>query len=277
MTRSKALSMRTSQPGVAHEAAQASCARLRDTLNSRHRQHHARVGAPPQHRLAGAEPREDAVAVGLLQALRRQPAAGRQQARRVAVRAQRQPRGRQRVVVVDPGQHLHARTMAASAGPARPDAKCLTSKALTSKLLPCSMVPGATTHEDRLHRRRPGRAVLRAADEAARPAPRHHRGRAQQALRHLRLGRGVLRRRRWTTCASGTRPPRPRSSRPSTTGTTSSSSSRAARIRSGGHGFVGIGRKKLLNILQARCEAAGREAACSRPRSIPTPTSPTPT
>ncbi len=27
------------------------------------------------------------------------------------------------------------------------------------------------------------------------------------------------------------------------------------RIRSGGHGFVGIGRKKLLNILQARCEA----------------------
>ena len=31
-------------------------------------------------------------------------------------------------------------------------------------------------------------------------------------------------------------------------------------IRSGGHGFVGIGRKKLLNILQARCEAARREA-----------------
>ena len=26
-------------------------------------------------------------------------------------------------------------------------------------------------------------------------------------------------------------------------------------IRSAGHGFVGIGRKKLLNILQARCEA----------------------
>jgi anthraniloyl-CoA monooxygenase len=29
------------------------------------------------------------------------------------------------------------------------------------------------------------------------------------------------------------------------------------RIRSGGHGFVGIGRKKLLNILQARCEHLG--------------------
>ena len=28
-------------------------------------------------------------------------------------------------------------------------------------------------------------------------------------------------------------------------------------IRSGGHGFVGIGRKKLLNILQARCEQLG--------------------
>ncbi|MGV2481334.1 UNVERIFIED_CONTAM: bifunctional salicylyl-CoA 5-hydroxylase/oxidoreductase, partial [Salmonella enterica subsp. enterica serovar Weltevreden] len=28
-------------------------------------------------------------------------------------------------------------------------------------------------------------------------------------------------------------------------------------VRSGGHGFVGIGRKKLLNILQARCERVG--------------------
>lgn len=28
-------------------------------------------------------------------------------------------------------------------------------------------------------------------------------------------------------------------------------------VRSGGHGFVGIGRRKLLNILQARCEALG--------------------
>ena len=30
-------------------------------------------------------------------------------------------------------------------------------------------------------------------------------------------------------------------------------------IRSGGHGFVGIGRKKLLNILQAQCEKVGVE------------------
>jgi anthraniloyl-CoA monooxygenase len=31
------------------------------------------------------------------------------------------------------------------------------------------------------------------------------------------------------------------------------------RVRSGGHGFVGIGRKRLLNILQERCEALGVE------------------
>ncbi|MFX7825294.1 hypothetical protein ABTK20_23105, partial [Acinetobacter baumannii] len=28
---------------------------------------------------------------------------------------------------------------------------------------------------------------------------------------------------------------------------------------SGGHGFIGIGRKRLLNILQARCEELGVE------------------
>ena len=32
---------------------------------------------------------------------------------------------------------------------------------------------------------------------------------------------------------------------------------KGSAIRSGGHGFVGIGRKKLLNILQARCEQLG--------------------
>lgn len=35
-------------------------------------------------------------------------------------------------------------------------------------------------------------------------------------------------------------------------------------LRSGGHGFVGIGRKRLLNILQARCEALGVELAFER-------------
>ena len=48
-----------------------------------------------------------------------------------------------------------------------------------------------------------------------------------------------------------------RSSTRSTTGTTSTSTSAGARSRSGGHGFCGIGRKRLLNILQARCEELG--------------------
>ena len=34
---------------------------------------------------------------------------------------------------------------------------------------------------------------------------------------------------------------------------------RGRRMRTTGHGFVGIGRKRLLNILQARCEALGVE------------------
>ncbi|MEO5883240.1 MAG: FAD-dependent monooxygenase, partial [Caldimonas sp.] len=34
---------------------------------------------------------------------------------------------------------------------------------------------------------------------------------------------------------------------------------RGHQVRSGGHGFCGIGRKRLLNILQARCEALGVE------------------
>jgi anthraniloyl-CoA monooxygenase len=36
------------------------------------------------------------------------------------------------------------------------------------------------------------------------------------------------------------------------------------RIRTSGHGFVGIGRKKLLNILQARCERLGVELVFER-------------
>jgi anthraniloyl-CoA monooxygenase len=35
-------------------------------------------------------------------------------------------------------------------------------------------------------------------------------------------------------------------------------------LRSGGHGFVGIGRKRLLNILQARCETLGVELQFER-------------
>ena len=48
-------------------------------------------------------------------------------------------------------------------------------------------------------------------------------------------------------------------------------------MRTSGHGFVGIGRKKLLNILQARCEELGVELVFEtrgrvRPATIPTPT-----
>ena len=48
-----------------------------------------------------------------------------------------------------------------------------------------------------------------------------------------------------------------RSSTPSTTGTTSRSIFAARKITSSGHGFCGIGRKRLLNILQERCEELG--------------------
>src|SRR5215211_3324560 len=39
---------------------------------------------------------------------------------------------------------------------------------------------------------------------------------------------------------------------------------RGHTIRSGGHGFCGIGRKRLLNILQARCESLGVELVFER-------------
>src|SRR5215467_10025378 len=40
---------------------------------------------------------------------------------------------------------------------------------------------------------------------------------------------------------------------------TSAEHIRGRTIRSGGHGFCGIGRKRLLNILQRRCEELGVE------------------
>ena len=113
------------------------------------------------------------------------------------------------------------------------------------------------------------------------PAHEITRRRAQPAVRHLRLGRRVLR--PDARQPAGGRPARPRrrSSTRSTTGTTSRSTSAAARSRSGGHGFCGIGRKRLLNILQARCEALGvelrvRDRRAERRRSTPTPTSSSP-
>src|SRR6266536_2713994 len=52
---------------------------------------------------------------------------------------------------------------------------------------------GRTTHAHPLRRRWAGGPVLRAACQAGRPAARNRRRRAQQAVRHVRLGRRVLR------------------------------------------------------------------------------------
>ena len=68
-------------------------------LEGGHRQHHARVRAPPQHRLAGPEPGEQALAVGLFQPRRVQPAAGGHQAGQLLRHAAGR---RQRALVVDP-------------------------------------------------------------------------------------------------------------------------------------------------------------------------------
>ena len=93
------------------------------------------------------------------------------------------------------------------------------------------------------------------------PAHRVTRRRAQPALRHVRLGRGVLRPDArqpagWPTRQTAAADP----ATPSTTGTTSRSSFKGAQHRArAATASVGIGRKRLLNILQARCEELGVE------------------
>ena len=59
--------------------------RVRD-VQPRRRQHGARIGRPPQHRIAVVEPREDAVTIGIHQPLQRQRAAGGEQTIRVIER-----------------------------------------------------------------------------------------------------------------------------------------------------------------------------------------------
>ena len=90
------------------------------------------------------------------------------------------------------------------------------------------------------------------------PGARHQRASSATGPTTPSAGASCSPTRRSATCsAADARDRRARSSARSTTGTTSTSTSAAARIRSGGHGFCGIGRKRLLNILQARCEALG--------------------
>jgi 2-polyprenyl-6-methoxyphenol hydroxylase-like FAD-dependent oxidoreductase len=107
-----------------------------------------------------------------------------------------------------------------------------------------------------MHRRRAGRPLLRDPDEKTGPAERRRRHRAQPPLRHVRLGRGLLDQ-TLGNLVSADEP---------TAGTILRAFNhwddidvffKGRRITSGGHGFCGIGRKRLLNILQARCEELG--------------------
>ena len=78
-------------------------------------------------------------------------------------------------------------------------------------------------------------------------------------------------------CAPRTRKARPRSTTRSTIGTTSSLSSRARAQRTTGHGFVGIGRKQLLEHPAAALRGARRGARIRARGRIRTSNSPTPT
>ena len=72
-------------------------------------------------------------------------------------------------------------------------------------------------------------------------------------------GASCFRTRRWQPCGRRSRDRERDRAAPSPTGTTSTSTSTAAHDHLRGHGFCGIGRKRLLNILQERCEALGVE------------------
>ena len=109
-------------------------------------------------------------------------------------------------------------------------------------------------------RRRSRRPLPRLAPEKARePAHVLRGGRAQPPQRHLRLGRGIQRPNTGQFAAS----------RPGNHGRILDSFNHwddidvhfeGRTITSGGHGFCGIGRKRLLNILQERCQELGVES-----------------
>jgi len=71
-------------------------------------QHHAGVGAPPQHWLALRVPREDALPVGGEQPLRREVEASGQQAGRFAGRGERIVGRREGIVSFEPDNHVGA-------------------------------------------------------------------------------------------------------------------------------------------------------------------------
>ena len=105
------------------------------------------------------------------------------------------------------------------------------------------------------------RSHFRDPDEGPGRVTRRDRLRAEPPERHLRVGCRVLGsdarepRARWTSRS------RSGSSVSSTTGTTSRVHFKGKASRTRGHGFVGIGRLRLLQILQERGRAARRDDA----------------
>jgi anthraniloyl-CoA monooxygenase len=98
------------------------------------------------------------------------------------------------------------------------------------------------------------------------PAHRHHGGRAQPPVRHLRLGRGVLRRDDGQHAQVGRADGRRRSRMAFNHWDDIELTSRADSIRSGGHGFV---RHRAARSCSTSCRHAARSSAwssCSRPR-----------
>ena len=96
--------------------------------------------------------------------------------------------------------------------------------------------------------------------------PAHHdlRWSSATAVRHLRLGRRVLRCDHGEHARLGSCRPPMRSSSAFNHWDDIEVLIKGRRMRTPGHGFVGIGRKKLLNILQARCEELGVELVFER-------------
>ena len=123
-----------------------------------------------------------------------------------------------------------------------------------------------------MSRRRAGRALLRDRDEAA-------RSRATRSSWSSATGPTTPSAGAWccpTRRSPTSRPPIPRAPRRSAAlrllGRHRRASTAARVTRSTGHGFCGIGRKRLLNILQDRARGARRRAALRdrdrRPRAL---------
>ena len=109
------------------------------------------------------------------------------------------------------------------------------------------------------------------------PRARHRGGRAQQARTTPSAGASSSPTRRSATCRRPTRRRAAQILDAFNHWDDIEVNIRGHKIRSGGHGFCGIGRKRLLNILQARCEEARRRAGVRDRRAGRRPTTPMPT